>query len=149
DNTAWVWKADGQGTPLVLRGHEGTVYSASFSPDGQRIVTASTDNTVRVWKTDGQGAPLVLRGHKGPIFSASFSPDGQRIVTASFDYTARVWPVAIPELQRLLREANTDCLPPETRRIYLDEPEAQAQERYEACERAYGRPPFFTATEAP
>ena len=29
--------------------HEGAVNSAQFSPDGQRVVTASADNTARVW----------------------------------------------------------------------------------------------------
>jgi WD40 repeat protein len=148
DNTARVWRADGKGEPLVLRGHEDTVRSASFSPDGLRVVTASDDKTARVWSADGKGEPLVLRGHEGTLWSASFSPDGLRVVTASDDDTARMWPVTIPELQRLLRESNTDCLPPKIRRLYLDEPEAQAQERYEACERAHGRPPFFTATGA-
>ena len=33
----------------VLRGHEGRVNSAAFSPDGSRIVTASGDNTARIW----------------------------------------------------------------------------------------------------
>ncbi|MEO0823938.1 MAG: caspase family protein, partial [Pseudomonadota bacterium] len=34
----------------TLRGHEGTAWSAAFSPDGTRIVTASSDNTARVWR---------------------------------------------------------------------------------------------------
>ena len=29
--------------------HEGAVYSAQFSPDGQRVVTASSDKTARLW----------------------------------------------------------------------------------------------------
>ena len=29
------------GEPVVLRGHEDAVWSASFSPDGLRVVTAS------------------------------------------------------------------------------------------------------------
>ena len=33
----------------VLRGQEGRVNSAAFSPDGSRIVTASGDNTARIW----------------------------------------------------------------------------------------------------
>jgi hypothetical protein len=35
----------------VLHGHTGSVYSAAFSPDGARIVTASHDNTARLWTT--------------------------------------------------------------------------------------------------
>jgi hypothetical protein len=34
---------------LTLRGHRSSVYSASFSPDGSRIVTASMDGTAKVW----------------------------------------------------------------------------------------------------
>ena len=75
-----------------LTGHQDRVISASFSPDGQRIVTASSDKTARVW--DLKGTPIaVLTGHQSGVISASFSPDGQRIVTASSDGTARVWRV--------------------------------------------------------
>ncbi|MCT7962603.1 hypothetical protein NG791_18195, partial [Laspinema sp. D1] len=75
-----------------LKGHQGTVRSASFSPDGQSIVTASNDNTARVWNLRGQMI-AELKGHQGTVRSASFSPDGQSIVTASNDNTARVWPI--------------------------------------------------------
>jgi WD40 repeat protein len=130
---------------VVLKGQEAGVTSGSFSPDGQRLVTASGDGTARVWKADGSGEVVVLRGHKDRVNSASFSPDGQRIITNSEDGTTRVWPGALPEFQRLLTQVGTDCLPPELRRTYLDESESQAQERYEDCERSYGRDPFFTA----
>jgi dipeptidyl aminopeptidase/acylaminoacyl peptidase len=66
------------------------VFSAAFSPDGTRIVTASY-NTTRIWDAaSGKpiGEPLI---GPGGFMSASFSPDGKRIVTASQDYTARVW----------------------------------------------------------
>jgi WD40 repeat protein len=35
----------------VLRGHEGIVRSAAFSPDGRYIVTASDDGTARIYLT--------------------------------------------------------------------------------------------------
>ena len=72
--------------------HDGAVYSAAFSPDGQRIVTASSDKTARVWDA-ASGKPIgePLTGHEGMVRSAAFSPDGKRIVTASDDKTARVW----------------------------------------------------------
>ncbi|MGJ5633251.1 nSTAND1 domain-containing NTPase, partial [Nostoc sp. CALU 1950] len=73
-----------------LEGHTREVISASFSPDGERIVTASYDNTARVWDMTGN-LVAELQGHRSSVISASFSPDGERIVTASEDKTARVW----------------------------------------------------------
>ena len=71
----------------------GFVNSASFSPDGKRVVTASADGAARVWDVGtgkSVGEPMT---HGGPVNSASFSPDGKRVVTASWDGTARVWDV--------------------------------------------------------
>ena len=33
----------------LLRGHTDAVRGAAFSPDGKRVVTASTDGTAQVW----------------------------------------------------------------------------------------------------
>ncbi|WP_437312689.1 nSTAND1 domain-containing NTPase [Sorangium sp. So ce385] len=71
--------------------HPDGVVHATYSPDGERIVTASWDKTARVWNADGTGEPLVLRGHEDRVWSAVFSPDGRRIATASQDRTVRVW----------------------------------------------------------
>jgi Tol biopolymer transport system component len=75
--------------------HHGGVWSAAFSLDGGRIVTASGDKTARLWDatTDAPiGGPLI--GHEDVVLSAAFSPDGKRIVTASQDKTARLWDAA-------------------------------------------------------
>ena len=70
--------------------HQDLVVSASFSPDGESILTASDDNTAQVRDRRGQMI-AELKGHQEPVISASFSPDGESIVTASLDNTARVW----------------------------------------------------------
>ena len=75
-----------------FRGHERHVVRVRFSPDGARIVTASSDATARLWDLEGNET-AVLRGHEGPLSDAAFAPDGARVVTASRDGTARVWGV--------------------------------------------------------
>ena len=59
------------------------MWSAQFSPDGTRIVTASRDKTARVWDAATGKSLATLAGHEGDVMSAQFSPDGTRIVTAS------------------------------------------------------------------
>jgi WD40 repeat protein/serine/threonine protein kinase len=79
---------------FALLGHTDRVRSIAYSPDGQRLVTASYDGTARVWDAASGRQLLILRGHGGPVMAAAFSPDGRRIATGSFDRTARIWDAA-------------------------------------------------------
>ena len=67
--------------------------SASFSPDGARVVTASADQTAAIWSAAG-GEKIFTLTHNDVVWSASFSPDGARVVTASQDGTAAMWSAA-------------------------------------------------------
>ncbi|HKY23896.1 MAG TPA: hypothetical protein VJM07_02005 [Gaiella sp.] len=92
------------GTAVELVGHEDTVTSVDFSPDGQRLVTASRDNDAILWDV-GTGRQLsVLRAHFGPVFDAQFSPDGRWIVTAG-PITAGLWSASNGSFVRYLRGA--------------------------------------------
>ncbi|MGF1495026.1 MAG: WD40 repeat domain-containing protein [Microcoleaceae cyanobacterium] len=112
DKTAKVWDVSGE-LLLTLAGHkskigqvhghhEGSVWNAEFSPDGQKIVTASDDGTAMVWNLAGE-LLTTLKGHRESVWSAQFSPDSQSIVTASYDKTAKVW--RLLALERLTSEA--------------------------------------------
>src|SRR5215831_10929222 len=69
----------------------GQVYAAAFSPDGARVVTASSDHTARVWDAH-TGKPLTdPLEHRDSVNGAAFSPDGARVITANSGHTARVW----------------------------------------------------------
>jgi hypothetical protein len=71
--------------------HHAMVYSAQFSPDGQRVVTASADKTARLWDAaNGKPVGEPMR-HDAGVSSAQFSPDGERVVTVSADKMTRLW----------------------------------------------------------
>jgi hypothetical protein len=64
----------------TLKGYEGSVTSAQFSPDGKRIVTASTDNTARLWTVlpPSAGAPPEwFRGFLQYLAQRQLNQDGE------------------------------------------------------------------------
>jgi WD40 repeat protein/tRNA A-37 threonylcarbamoyl transferase component Bud32 len=82
--------ATGKALPS-LYGHTQSVNSASWGPDGKRIVTASADGTAIVWDAASGVDVLVLRGHGVGVRRAVFSTGGTKIITTGDDGTVRVW----------------------------------------------------------
>ena len=68
------------------------LYSARFSPDGNRVALVDWHPAVSDVAT-GQ-ALFELEGHTAQVLDIGYSPDGQWIVTASEDRTARIWRAA-------------------------------------------------------
>ena len=82
DDTARVWDV-GTGKPVgEPMMHGGPVNSASLSPDGKRVVTASWDGTARVWDVS-TGKPV---GEPIPSLSASAQKDIRGVDFRNFTY---------------------------------------------------------------
>jgi WD40 repeat protein len=68
------------------------VFSVTFSPDGQKVATASGDNTARIWDV-ASGVELQKLVHDDSVNDIAFSPDGSKVATASSDGIVRIWNV--------------------------------------------------------
>jgi WD40 repeat protein len=100
-----VWDAQSGAELAVLRGREEDyVTSVSYSPDGRRIVSGSSDKAVRVWDAQSGAELAVLRGHEGWVNSVSYNLDGRRIVGNLWDNKVTVWDA---ETYECLEESTT------------------------------------------
>jgi WD40 repeat protein len=76
-----------------LIGHTDLIWTATFSPNGKYIATASADGTARLWDVQSGQELRRFTGHSAGLENVAFSPDGKYIVTGSDDGTAMLWDV--------------------------------------------------------
>ncbi len=76
---------------LDIDRHGALIWSAVFTPDGQRLLAVG-GNDARLFDLESGSETLAFSPH-ATVASAHFSADGRRIVTGSWDNTAKVWDV--------------------------------------------------------
>lgn len=88
-------------------GHRDGVFAVAFAPDGQSVVTASSDGQILVWGLDGapqraiqdpalagKGPQPETRAHRDWINHLRFTPDGTKLVSVGHAGWLKVWSFA-------------------------------------------------------
>lgn len=82
--------------------HDQRAFTATFSPDGTRLLTSSDDRSARIWDVSANGAAadapptaLMVLETGASVSSAVYSPDGRRVATSGFEQgeAVRIWDV--------------------------------------------------------
>ena len=75
-----------------LEGHDGSVYSVAYHPNGKSLVSGGKDAHLRFWSTE-ESYRLIrsIAAHNFAIYSIVFHPNGQWVATGSRDKTVKLW----------------------------------------------------------
>jgi WD40 repeat protein/class 3 adenylate cyclase len=76
-----------------LRGHNGSINTLSWSPDGRLIATGGGEAAVRIWNADTGALVTQLLGHTGGLVNVDWAPDSHRLLTTASDGIAKIWAI--------------------------------------------------------
>ena len=63
-------------------------------PDGQKVVSASSDKTLKLWDLASGVEIFTFTGHTDYVTAVAITPDGQTIISGSVDKTLKLWNLA-------------------------------------------------------
>ena len=76
---------------LTLTGHSDWVNAVALTPDGKKVISASSDNTLKLWNLETGEDERTFKGHSASVTAVALTPDGKKVISASWDNTLKLW----------------------------------------------------------
>lgn len=86
-----VWEWQSESYVLKQQAHFDTMNSITYSPEGQRIITAADDGKIKVWDVNSGFCVVTFTEHLSAVTSCEFAKRGNVLFTASLDGSVRAW----------------------------------------------------------
>jgi WD40 repeat protein len=100
-------------------GHGSDVTSVAFSPNGDQVLSGSSDKTLKLWDAATGRLIRTYQGDSG-VYSVAFSPDGRRLLSGSGE-TLMLWDAGTGKLLRSFRghlsSVRSIAISPDGRRV--------------------------------
>nr|BBH93319.1 hypothetical protein KTA_15180 [Thermogemmatispora argillosa] len=75
----------------VLQGHQDSVTSLAWSPDGAHLVSGSRDQTARLWLASEARSVLTYSLQATPILAVAWSADGTLLASGGENHSVQIW----------------------------------------------------------
>ena len=108
DRRGWEWYfLDAQCRELrfSVRGHEGPVQAAAWSPDGEQLASADAQGIVKIWDVTDNKQVASFQAKAGGVRALAWSPDGKYLAAAG-EGAPQLWETATGKEWRSLRPAD-------------------------------------------
>ncbi len=79
-----------------LEGHRSYVTDLQFAPNGEYLVSSSTDQTIRLWDWPEGREVAALRGHPDEVDGLAVGPAGNMVASRCRDGSIFLWPLQLP-----------------------------------------------------
>lgn len=99
DRSAEAWQVR-----RPLRAHSSDVTDLAWSPDSERIASASVDNSIVVWNLRTESPLVRLDGHRGLVKGLAWDPVGRFLASQSDDRTVRIWRTSDWKTEKVISE---------------------------------------------
>ncbi len=114
-----LWSIDSTGqvnTPIFLKGHNKTINTVGFTPDGNFFVTGAEDGTARIWDLEGNQIHVFRPG--GNLKETWFAKSGAYLVTVLNNDVKYLWKVEAKALIEDAKQIGIPDLPAQQKRGY-------------------------------
>lgn len=75
----------------TLSGHASWVLSVSFSEDGKRFASSSSDKTVKIWDVAERRSLFTFSEHADQVWGVKYGPESNKVVSVSEDKTINLY----------------------------------------------------------
>jgi WD40 repeat protein len=90
DTTIKLWDVATEKEIHTFAGHDGSVHSVSFSPDGCTALSGSWDETLKPCDVETGKELRTFTGHTDIVRSVALSPDGRSALSGGDDRTLKL-----------------------------------------------------------
>lgn len=98
ENSVRLWNTEtgeSRGQPMT---HADWVFSAQFSANGQRLLTASADRQARIWDVATNTSLVATREHSDQVFGVTFFANDEQFLVCTRDGTLTAWDATLGKM---------------------------------------------------